>query len=197
MCEKNSDNCIFIMLLCPQLYVAVIPYIKATKVPFSSTKKKTLKKLHWFSGWDFWVFCPLKDVLERQSPHQAMQKRLHSVPLGFDAQSRERRSALHQHLPLEVLNFPWYVQKALRNNYPHTHKLVRIGWVILIRFSPSESCAILKDHQTLVLMDITQWSTQLNMYRWLFVFEGWRHQINNNFYRYLEENFNSHKTHYE
>lgn len=41
MCEKNSDNCIFIMLLCPQLYVAVIPYIKATKVPFSSTKKKT------------------------------------------------------------------------------------------------------------------------------------------------------------
>lgn len=43
MCEKNSDNCIFIMLLCPQLYVAVIPYIKATKVPFSSTKKKTSK----------------------------------------------------------------------------------------------------------------------------------------------------------
>lgn len=39
MCEKNSDNCIFIMLLCPQLYVAVIPFIKATKVPFSSTKK--------------------------------------------------------------------------------------------------------------------------------------------------------------
>lgn len=44
MCEKNSDNCIFIMLLCPQLYVAVIPYIKATKVPFSSTKKKNPSK---------------------------------------------------------------------------------------------------------------------------------------------------------
>lgn len=176
------------------MFVNVLIRCKDDKIfPFL---KKNLKKLHWLSGWDFWVFRPLKDVLERQSLHQAMQKRLHSVPLGFDAQSRER-SALHQHLPLEVLNFPWYVQKALRNNYPHTHELVRIGWVILIRFSPSESCAVLKDHQTLVLTDITQWSPQLNMYRWLFVFEGWRHQINNNFYRYLEENFNSHKTHFE
>lgn len=149
MCEKNSDNCIFIMLLCPQLYVAVIPYIKATKVPFSSTKKKTLKKLHWFSGWDFWVFCPLKDALERQSPHQAMQKRLHSVPLGFDAQSRERRSALHQHLPLEVLNFPWYVKKSSEKQLPPYSRACahRVGdtdtfqsvWILCNLERPSDS----------------------------------------------------------
>lgn len=151
-----------------------------------------------------WVFCPLKDVSERQLPHYSMQKRLRSATPGFDAQSREKKGAQHQHLPLKSAKFPLIPAKSSGKQLsPHLqYKLTHTGMrqKILICFRLSESWRILKNHHSHTR---AQRGTQLNICRWASMFEGWsehqtaQSQINNNFHKYLEHNSKSLTNHPE